>query len=113
MQLGERLRKKSRAGLQTPPEDFLPSALFPTLFFLTLLEMTLTSVSEDARAILNLLMEENPHLKLDKATVDANVEFSGTSLPNLPGCIKSGAVSAATFAVWGALADQMGQLRYK
>ncbi|KAI8331497.1 hypothetical protein BC941DRAFT_156520 [Chlamydoabsidia padenii] len=41
------------------------------------------------------------------------IDFNGTSLPNLPGCLKSGAIASTGFAVFGALADQFARLRYK
>ncbi|ORZ11837.1 CoA-transferase family III domain-containing protein [Absidia repens] len=75
--------------------------------------MTFLSVPQDARTIIHILIKQNPHLKLDTSTIDDQVDLSGSALPNLPGCLKSGAIASAGFAVFGAIAEQIGQLRYK
>lgn len=66
----------------------------------------------EARRILNLIAAANPHLNIEPNFVESNVHFVGDDLPLQPGPLKSGACVSALQAAFGAVADQIAQIRF-
>ncbi|KAK9729355.1 hypothetical protein K7432_000324 [Basidiobolus ranarum] len=74
--------------------------------------MAYLSVPEEARRLLNILIEKNPALRISKDYAQSNIKFEGGDLPMMPGNMKSGPFAGAAFAALGAVADQIAQLRF-
>ena len=71
-----------------------------------------STLPQEARRLLKLLNKKNPALRIPEEYIESNIHFEGGDLPVQPGSLKSGALSAASFAAFGAVADQIAQDRY-
>lgn len=74
--------------------------------------MAIEPVPQEARRLLKLLNEKNLALQIPDDYMDTHIHFEGSDLPVQPGALKSGALSAAASAAFGAVASQIAQDRY-
>lgn len=84
---------------------------FPSLIHI-IHNMAAEPVPQEARRLVKLLNEKNPALQIPDDYIDTHIHFEGGDLPVQPGCLKSGALCAAAFAAFGAVANQVAQDRY-